>query len=236
LDSNFESSEAMSVRLLTSGSSAINKQSIGSVSNNENGDKQVAKADTKPVQSVSLKDLKEVSKCTVGDVEMQSIRSSVNKKWVFDSNGFDYHYHEADKGNVFLVFNYVVKSKNKNPILPVLVAGTVEKDGKVSILGVSDIKFPSWTNYGAYLGNYRDFKNDFAKRDSISFTAAIQVPEEVYKSKKLIVFVPDISCATRYDGDGSPPVFYNAYDCKEKIEALKESINLKNVIKIYGKL
>jgi len=233
LKNNPYSSEASAVKLFANDCASIsNGNKVSSQSSGNNA--AAVNATNKNFNQINLKDLKIISKCTIGDVDMQDIKSSVTKKWVFDSNSYDYHYREVDKGSVFLVFNYVIKSKNKNPILPVFVAAKVEQDGKISILGLSDIHFPSWTNYGAYLGNYRDFKNDFAKRDSVHFTAAIQVSEEVYKSKKLIVFVPDVNCASRYEGDGSPPVSYMTYECKDKIEKFNNSSVVNNVVKIFN--
>lgn len=182
---------------------------------------------------VDLSKLKPEKSYTAGDVGILINKVTTNKKWIFDNNNYDYHYREADKGSIFIVIDFTVKSKNKNPDLPVFVVGKSSKEGLSTIVGISDIKFPSWTNYGAYLGNYSDFKNDFAKRDTIRFTAAIQVPEEDYKSKKLFLFMPNINCASRLEGSGSPPISYATFLCEEKIKD-KEDLAISHLIKVFN--
>lgn len=226
------SSEAIAVKILSS------KNSIPTDADKstEHGGpkKQDAEQEQNKPKQVTLKDFKVTNRTTIGDVEINEIQVKTTKKWVFDSNNYDYHYKEADKGSVFLVTNFTVTSKNKNPELPIPVVAKLNNDGKVVIVGISDIEFPSWTDYGSYLGNYHDSKNDFAKRNSIKFTAGVQVSEEDYKSKKLFIFIPSINCAERHEGDGSPPVSYFTFSCEEKIKKHVESNGVQNVIKIFN--
>ena len=192
-------------------------------------------APTNDHSNFDIKNLKIVTKCIVGDVEILDIKNTVTKRWTFDHNNYDYHYREADKGSVFLTVNFTAKSKNKNPILPVFVAAIVDSENRLKIIGVSEIQIPSWTDYGAYLGNYRDFKNDFAKRDSVKFTSAIQVSESDYKSKKILIFMPDLNCSSRYEDSSSPPpVTYGKHRCEEKIKEMGDELKITNLIKAYN--
>lgn len=185
--------------------------------------------------NIDIKNLKIVSKCVVGDVEIFDIKNAATKKWIFDRNNYEYHYREADKGSLFLTIDFTAKSKNKNPILPVFVAAVMDSANKLKVIGVSEIQFPSWTNYGAYLGNYHDFKNDFAKRDAVKFTSAIQISESDYKSKKLLVFMPNINCSSRYEDSSSPPpVSYGKHQCEEKIKEMENELQIVNLIKAYN--
>lgn len=98
---------------------------------------------------------------------------SKKKEFVFDRYDDRYYYQDADKGTFFVTFNFSVTSKEKDPLLPSLYIGEVQGKNIVNITPFS-VFFYKWSSHGCLLGLYHDSINDFAKKDTVRFVAAMQ--------------------------------------------------------------
>jgi len=127
---------------------------------------------------------------------------------LFDRSGDEYYFRDADKNNVYITFDFSISSKNDDPKLPSLYVGKINGE-LIQDIKKFEVEFYSWSDYGSYLGNYHDSKNDFAKKDTVKFVAGCQVPKD---KSKYIVFTDKKDMYTRNDDSyGSPPVKYVSY-------------------------
>ena len=94
-----------------------------------------------------------------------------------------------------------------------------------------DVKFYSWSSYGAYLGNYHDSKNDFSKRNTINFTAGAQMEKS---NNKRIIFTNGEECYACGGGGYQPPVAYYGSQCSQikKELTVEDFVDNHQVIKI----
>lgn len=159
-------------------------------------------------------------------------KSGKAEKWIFDRNGYEYYYQDADKGSDFIVIDFNITSKHSDPKLPALYTGEISPEGKIKSIKLLNIAFHSWSDYGAYLGNHHDSKNDFAKKNTISFTAGIQM---VKSDKKYIIFTNKKECYSRSDGMNRPPVAYLGYQCPQITQelGLEDFVDGYQAIKIF---
>jgi hypothetical protein len=136
----------------------------------------------------------------------------LRKTWKFDAYGDEYHYKEAEKGSTFVAAQVTASSKNKDPKLPGVALYAV--DG-ATLVKVADFayRFVRWDDYGSFLGNYADYRNDFAHSSTIPLTIAASV--EVDKVKKpLYVLASKEGCYLRNtERFNNPPVSYYSNGC-----------------------
>jgi len=143
-------------------------------------------------------------------VKPQSI--SVSYRWIFDRTGWQYSTREPRKGYGYLVFDFQAGSLSSNPALPVFVA-FVPEDDHLRAIGAFRTEFYKWSDYGAYLGNYADFNNDFGHRDMIKFTAGLEVDEETLE-KPIFVAAWKPPCLHRRERKFEhPAVYYERSGC-----------------------
>jgi hypothetical protein len=159
----------------------------------------------------------------------------LKKTWIFDGYDGEYHYQEAEKGSTFVAAQVTASSKNKDPKLPGVALYAVDGPTLVKIADFA-YRFVRWDDYGSYLGNYADYRNDFAHSSTIPFTIAASI--EVDKVKKpLYVLASREGCYHRSSGRfNNPPVSYYSSDCS----MLKVSItpdDLKNgAVKLVSRI
>ncbi len=84
-------------------------------------------------------------------------------------------------------------------------------------IGSFNYKFKKWKDYGSYLGNYADYKNDFAHSKTISFTYGLEIKEDDYIKGNTYVILNKKQCFKRTeDNFGRPAVKYESNDCSSK--------------------
>lgn len=148
-------------------------------------------------------------KQTKGNLTYQINKTTTGTKWIFDRYPSSYMYNSADRGEKLVSIDFSISSKIKDPVLYGLAVYTASKSGYLTKIGDMNIKFHRWSDYGTYLGNYHDDRNDFAKRKTIKFTAGIPIKEDIAKGEALFVFMSPKACLTRQTSRFSrPPVSY----------------------------
>ena len=100
-----------------------------------------------------------------------------------------------------------VTSTNHEPDLPQLALYTINAD-KMSLEGTFQTEFARWSDYGAYLGNYHDTRNDFSKVSTVKFKLGLQVDDEILKRPYAIVAKKENALSLSYDRYENPPYSY----------------------------
>lgn len=142
-----------------------------------------------------------------GPLTLRATSIELTNRWVFDRYPDYYHYREAERGERFIVVSASITSKDKDPQLPGIAAYR-PNDGSLVQIATGSYRFQRWADYGTYLGNGHDFRNDFAHTATISFTIGLTVMEDQAKGPLFIVSTR-MGCITRtYERFEAPPVSY----------------------------
>lgn len=129
---------------------------------------------------------------------------ATGSQFIFDSYDDRYFYRDADRGNKYLTMSMSVKSENKEPMLPEFAVYKV-KGKELFYEGVFQTEYARWSDYGAYLGNYHDSRNDFAKVSTVSFKLGCEISEDVVKGAYAIVMKRENVLSESYDRFRNPP-------------------------------
>ena len=132
---------------------------------------------------------------------------SVGNRFTFDSYGNEWYYREADRGSKYVSMQMSVTSTDHDPNLPELALYSISGD-KMNYEGAFDTRFARWKDYGAYLGNYHDYSNDFAKVSTVRFKLGLQVDNETLAKPYAIVLKKKNVLSSHYERFDNPPVSY----------------------------
>ena len=168
------------------------------------------KAEEERMKALGFKGLKTVSSVTIGYNKVSFSNISVGNTFVFDSYDDEWWSRKADRGNVYVTAVMSVTSTSHDPKLPTLAVYSIKGDEMVKE-GVMTIEFARWSSYGHYLGNYSDYKNDFAKTSTIRFKLGVEVSENVTKGPYAVVLKKSNELSRSYDRFDNPPVSYTGH-------------------------
>lgn len=161
---------------------------------------------------LGLKAIKVSASAELGGVSIKVNGFDLVKKWIFDDYGHQHFYREATRGNLYAVASVSISSKAKDPLLPGI--GVYQAVGpNLVLLSPMAYEFQRWMDYGSYLGNGHDFRNDFSHTETIGFKAGAEVSED-YRSDVLFLVASKHACHKREtERFKNPPVFYTAGNC-----------------------
>lgn len=177
--------------------------------------------ESRRIALLGLKSLKVLPIFQFNDLTLKLISSNISNKWSFDEHGDEYMYRESEKDSKFITAKISVSAKSKDPSL-FGIGLYVEGKGLLNLIGRFKYEFQRWTDYGSYLGNSADFRNDFAHTTTIPFTIGASIlNDDVHKPIYLIITKE--GCNTRlYHEFSRPQVSYSSYKC----DSLKESLSI----------
>lgn len=187
------------------------------------------------IKTLGFKVLKEVSSVKVGEVLLNFRSISISKNFVFDRYDDTYHYREAERGSKYIVASVSISSESKYPKLPPVYAYKI-LDGELKYVETLDYEFARWDDYGSYLGNYSDFRNDFAHTKTIRFELGSQISEEEIKNNPIFIIVGNDNTFERNsERFKNPPISYSrsSYDYKNVLSI--EDFKYYTLIKIFNK-
>lgn len=228
-----------SILLLAIISSCTNNNKFADTSSN---DSTITASGSTPVPSITnydykqFKNVKENSTVAFEDLKVKVSTVALSNQWTFDSYSDEWHYRSAERGDKFIVVKLSITADNKDPLLPAVSLYKIE-NGKMFWMSDLEYKFVRWQDFATYLGNYADYKNDFAHTATIPFTLADSFSEKLLNDATIIVVVHHKGCYQRqYDRFGNPPVSYvqkdfTAPNALDPAEAGKSY----SVIKIFNK-
>ncbi len=159
------------------------------------------------LEALGFKALSVKNTITIGYNTISLSNISVGNKFVFDAYEDRWFYRDADRGNRYVTMAMAVKSSSKNPELPQFAVYTIA--GKtMSLESTFKTEYARWSDYGSYLGNYHDSKNDFAKVSTVYFKLGCEVSENVVKGPYAIVVKNENVLTENYDRFKNPPQYW----------------------------
>lgn len=171
-----------------------------------------AEAESLRLKQLGLKALAETPAVTASAVKLRLTGSSIGSRWIFDNYGNSYRFHEASRGEKYVVATVAITSASHDPTLPGVAVYEAVGD-HLAIVNKMEYQFTRWRDFGTYLGNSADMGNDFEKTGTINFTMGATISDAL-AGKPLFVVVVNEGCHTRKDKQfRNPPVFYLASAC-----------------------
>ena len=153
---------------------------------------------------------KAITQCTSFEIGYNKViisGISVGSTFTFDDYGNSYYYRTADRGSKYVSMSMSVTSSDHDPNLPQLALYTINGD-RMRLEGTFQTEFARWSDYGAYLGNYHDTKNDFAKVSTVKFKLGLQVDNETLQGPYAIVVKKENGLVSSYNRYDNPPMSY----------------------------
>lgn len=174
----------------------------------------------KRLAAIGFKALKDTPVFSHGDTTVNLASANLGKTWKYDSYGHGWKYLEAEKGKKFLLVKATVASNSKEPLLPGIAAYVA--DGAVlTRLGNLRYRFARWQDYGSFLGNHADYRNDFAHTHKIPFSLGVALGDEQLGRRPIYLVATREGCHTRtYERLAQPPVHYVPGTCASLKPAL----------------
>jgi len=184
---------------------------------------------------LGFKVLKESTRFKVVDVELSLSSIKVSKNWIFDRYEKRYFTIEAQRGEKYITSTASIKSTVNNPKLPKISAYRVNGD-KLTFIRDMNYRFYRWRDYGAYLGNYADYKNDFSRTETIRFSIGLAINEDYLKEDVIVLLASKSTCIQRKQSRGNPPISYDPVGCKYRQNlTVKEAQEDFVTVKIFNK-
>lgn len=158
---------------------------------------------------------------------------SVGNQFVFDAYDNRWFYRDADRGSKYVTMQMSVTSTDHDPNLPEFAIYTISGE-KMQLEGCFETRFARWSDYGAYLGNYHDSKNDFSKVSTVKFKLGLQVSDEKLAKPYAIVLKKKNVLYSHYDRFDDPPISYLGSADYPKTLSLSDFKNNYIIIKRYN--
>lgn len=169
------------------------------------------KAEEERIKALGFKALTVVQKTKIGSNDVVFSNCKVGLKFIHDVyptySGSSWFEHTADKGSKYISFNMDVTSTDKNPNIPTVAFYSI--DGS-SLIHRSTfwVLFARWDDYGSYLGNEPDLKNDFSKVNMVKFRVGIEIDDEYLNKPYMVVLKKENTQVRKYEKYKNPPVYY----------------------------
>lgn len=156
---------------------------------------------------------------------------SVGSTFTFDDYGSSYFYRTADRGSKYVSMSMSVTSSDHDPNLPELALYAIKAD-KMVLEGTFTTEFARWSDYGAYLGNYHDTRNDFSKVSTVKFKLGLQVNDKTLQGPYAIVVKKENVLVLRYERFNNPPYSYTGSASYPSTLTVNDFVNNFILVKI----
>lgn len=173
------------------------------------------KAEEERIKALGFKALSTVQNVTIGENKILFSNLKIGLKYTHDVyptySGSEWREHTADKGNSFISYNMDITSSSKDPNIPTIAFYSIEGE-KLVHQTTFWVNFARWSDYGCYLGNEPDLKNDFSKVNTVKFRVGAQLEDNYFKRPYAVVLKKSNTLSRHYDRFENPPVSYTGYD------------------------
>lgn len=191
------------------------------------------KAEEERLKALGFKALQQKTTFQVDYNKISISNISIGSQFTFDSYDDSYHYRSADRGNKYVTARMSVTSSSKYPNLPEFALYLIKGD-VMEYEGSFDIEYARWRDYGAYLGNYTDYGNDFTKTSTVNFKIGEETSEENTKVAFAIVAKNENVLSEQYERFNNPPKHWTGHaNFKNKLK-IKDFEKDYTLIKIYN--
>lgn len=167
-----------------------------------------AKVEEERRRTLGFKALGQKSLIDATEVKVAVESVGLAGRWVFDDHGHEYSYREASRGSKYLVAKVTVTTKGaSNPDLPGMAVYAQSGDA-LERVGTGAYQFTRWMDYGSYLGNGHDFRNDFNHSSKIPFSIGVEIADYDLKKPAYLVAHTQGCFSRTEERFGRPPVAY----------------------------
>ena len=188
-------------------------------------------------KALGFKILKESTSVSYGDLTVKFTSVSSGKVWSHDAYDDSYFYNDAERDELFVMARLSITSKDKYPSLPPIGVYKYE-NGRLKQIDVMRYRFARWSDYGSYLGNYHDSRNDFSHTSTVPFSNAAKVDKSTFDNYAIFVVMKKEGCFERkYDKFSTPEIRYEASSgCSMDYYLTVDDFDYKyQLIKIFNK-
>lgn len=169
-------------------------------------------AEKERVKALGFKALTSQNKVTIDYNTINFSGISVGNKFIHDVYptyiGSEWREHTADRGNKYITVAMDVTSKSKNPNIPTLAFYSIH-GSSLSLEDIFRVDLARWSDYGTYLGNEPDLKNDFSKVSTVKFKLGCELPEYVFSKPYIVVLKTANTLERNEERMRNPPVYYS---------------------------
>jgi len=142
---------------------------------------------------------------------------------------------KAEKNSKYVEISVKITSKKKNPKLPILSAYEI-LNGKLKRISDFKYEFRRWSDYGTYLGNYVDYKNNFSHTSTIPFKLGAEISNDTIKKSPIFIVASQKHFVNRHNSKyGNPPVMYISLEHPKNILTLEDFEKDYVLIKIINR-
>lgn len=168
-------------------------------------------AEKERIKSLGFKALKTQSKVSIAYNTVIFSGISVGNKFIHDVyptyTGSEWRVHTADRGNKYITAAMDVTSTSKNPDIPTLAFYSIH-GSNLSLEGTFRVDMARWSDYGTYLGNEPDLKNDFSKVSTVKFKLGCELSEDVFSKPYIVVLKKANTQIRNEERMRNPPIYY----------------------------
>lgn len=159
------------------------------------------------IAALGFKAIQQYSKVTVGYNTITLSQFSTGKEFTFDAYDDRWFYRTADRGDKYVTMAMSVTSTSKEPMIPEFAIYSIN-GSQMTMIETFTTRYARWMDYGAYLGNYTDNNNNFAKVSTVKFKLGAEVSESVINSAYAIVMYNANVLTEQYDRFANPPQYW----------------------------
>jgi hypothetical protein len=167
------------------------------------------------IKALGFKALNIIQNVTIGENKITFSNFKIGLKYTHDVyptySGSEWREHTADKGSSFISCNMDVTSSSKDPDIPTIAFYSVNGEQLIH-QATFWVNFARWSDFGCYLGNEPDLKNDFAKVSTVKFRLGVPLEDINFKKPYVIVLKNANTQSRRYAKYENPPVSYSGDD------------------------
>ena len=165
------------------------------------------KAEEERIKALGFKAIPQKTSIKIGYNTITLSSISIGRTFTFDYRSDEWTYREADRGTKYISAAMAVTSTDHAPNLPQFAVYKIE-GGEFVYEESFDTVFARWEDYGTYLGNYHDSRNDFAKVSTVKFKIGVQISDGVLSKPYAIVVKNENGLTSSYDRYKNPPKSY----------------------------
>lgn len=173
-----------------------------------NSIKAAKRAEEERIKALGFKAIKQKTTFSIDYNKINLSNISIGKTFVFDAYNDEWYYREADRGNKYVTMAMSVTSTSKSPNIPQFAIYKISGD-KMEYEGTFTTKYARWSDYGSYLGNYHDSRNDFSKVSTVNFKLGCEVSESITKAAFAIVVMNKNVLEEQYERFNNPPQYWS---------------------------
>lgn len=190
-------------------------------------------AEEKRIKALGFKAIKQKTSFSIDYNKINLSNFSISKKFVFDAYDDRWHYQDADRDNKYITMAMSITSSSKSPNIPQLAVYKINGD-KLDFAGSFITRYARWSDYGSYLGNYSDSRNNFSKVSTVHFKLGCEVSESITKGSFAIVAMNKNVLIENYESFNNPPKFWTGSADYPKTLSVSSFDKDYTLVKIYN--